>query len=253
MVTSNLVGGLGNYLFQIAAAYSLALDNGDSVVLDDQSSVTVHKHINSYRDNILRNLTFNKPSVSVRYGEPFFHYKKIPYQPNLLINGYYQSEKYFINNKDKILKLFSIDEKSKKHINKKFKDILDLKTCSIHVRRGDYLRLPNHHPVCSLDYYKEAISLINVDKFLIFSDDIPWCKENFIGDEFIFIEGNDDYVDLWLMSLCDDNIIANSSFSWWGAWLNQNPTKKVVAPNKWFGPAIRHNIKDLIPETWIKT
>lgn len=252
MVTSNLIGGLGNYMFQVASVYSLALDNNDSVVLDSQSSVTVHKHIDSYSNNILRNLTFGKPVVVKSYTEPFFHYNRIPYSPNIGLNGYYQSEKYFTNNRDKILELFSIDDTSKEQINKKYGEILNLKTCSIHVRRGDYLRLPNHHPICSLNYYKEAMSHMLVDKFLVFSDDIQWCKENFIGDKFIFIEDNPDYIDMWLMSLCDNNIIANSSFSWWGAWLNKNPTKKIVAPNKWFGSAIRHNTKDLIPHTWIK-
>ena len=113
------------------------------------------------------------------------------------------------------------------------------------------MNLPNHHPACNLGYYKEAIKLMDVNKFIVFSDDMSWCKENFVGDEFIFMENNSDYIDLWLMSLCDNNIIANSSFSWWGAWLNQNPNKKVIAPKKWFGPAINHNTKDLIPESWI--
>ena len=252
MVTSNLVGGLGNYMFQIAASYSLAYNNGDSVIFDDGSSVTVHKHITNYNNNILRNIVFGKPVVTVVYNEPCFHYQRIPYNQNLKINGYYQSEKYFSTNKDQILKLFSIDEKSKNYIDNKYGEILEQKTCSIHIRRGDYLGLPNHHPTCSLDYYNKAISQMDVDKFFVFSDDINWCKENFIGDKFIFIEDNNDYIDLWLMSLCDNNIIANSSFSWWGAWLNQKPAKKVIAPNKWFGPAISHNTKDLIPETWIK-
>jgi 5'(3')-deoxyribonucleotidase len=90
--------------------------------------------------------------------------------------------------------------------------------------------------------------------FLIFSDDIEWCKENFpnISDKFIFIEGNKDYEDLYIMSKCKNNIISNSTFSWWGAWLNQNENKKVVAPLKWFGSSINHNTKDLYCDGWIK-
>ena len=92
----------------------------------------------------------------------------------------------------------------------------------------------------------------NCENFIIFSDDIKWCKNNFIGDKFTFIEGEKDYIDLWLMSLCNHNIIANSSFSWWGAWLNQNPNKKVIAPINWFGPEKKLNPKDIYCKNWIK-
>jgi hypothetical protein len=103
-----------------------------------------------------------------------------------------------------------------------------------------------------MDYYRNAIAEFSDDtRFLVFSDDIQWCKENFKGDNFHFIEGEKDYVDLYLMSLCNNNIIANSSFSWWGAWLNNTPNKKVIAPKQWFGKAKQLNTKDLIPETWI--
>ena len=87
---------------------------------------------------------------------------------------------------------------------------------------------------------------------VVFSDDIPWCKENLIFDNIIFIEGNKDYEDLWLMSLCEHNIIANSSFSWWGAWLNENKNKKVVSPLNWFGQQSNTNQSDIVPESWIK-
>lgn len=253
MIYCNLKGGLGNYLFQIAAAYSLSLDNGTKCLFDSGNSITVHKHIDSYKNNILRNLNYGKHNFNKVFNEPYFHYNEIPYIPNLKLNGYYQSEKYFKHNRDKILELFSIDEDTNNFIHNKYNNILSKKTCSLHVRRGNYLKLPNHHPVCELNYYLEAIKNFDVDtKFLIFSDDITWCKENFISDKFIFIEDNPDYIDIWLMSLCDNNIIANSSFSWWGAWLNQNPNKKVIAPKKWFGSAIKHETKDLIPKEWIQ-
>ena len=87
---------------------------------------------------------------------------------------------------------------------------------------------------------------------LVFSDDIDWCKGVFRGDRFTFIEGEKDYIDLYIMSQCKNNIIANSTFSWWGAWLNKNKNKKIVAPKKWFGSLISHNTKDLIPKEWIK-
>ena len=130
-------------------------------------------------------------------------------------------------------------------------------TCSIHVRRGDYLNSPNHHPTQNMNYYMRAIKEMPKDSvFLIFSDDIKWCKENFpnLPEKFIFVEGNKDYEDLHLMTHCKNNIIANSTFSWWGAWLNSNSDKIVVAPKKWFGPALKNNdTKDLYCEGWIIT
>jgi len=252
MLSCNLFGGLGNYLFQVAATHSLSIDNNDFCVFNDKNSYTVHKHFNTYTSNIFRNLKISEENFTLLYNEPFFQFKKIPYQKNLKLSGYFQSEKYFNHNRNSILDLFSIDDNSKNYIKNKYDDILNKKTCSVHVRRGDYLNLPNHHPVCSLDYYNKTIEMMDVDLFLVFSDDIEWCRKNFIGDKFIFIDENPDYIDIWLMSLCDNNIIANSSFSWWGAWLNQNENKTVIAPKQWFGSAIQHNTNDLIPETWLR-
>ena len=126
--------------------------------------------------------------------------------------------------------------------------------CSIHVRRGDYLTKPNIHPTQTINYYMDAVKLMSPNTlFLVFSDDIGWCKDNFKDfTNIVFIEGNSDYEDLLLMSLCDNNIICNSSFSWWAAWLNQNPNKKVVAPKLWFGSGLNHNTKDITPENWIE-
>jgi hypothetical protein len=91
-----------------------------------------------------------------------------------------------------------------------------------------------------------------VTTFIVFSDDEKWIKENIKGKNIIYIQRNHDYIDLYLMSQCNHNIIANSTFSWWGAWLNNNQNKKVVAPTKWFGVNKKLDTKDLIPETWIK-
>jgi len=253
MITTSLAGGLGNYLFQIASAYSLAIDNGDKCVFNMDNSVKVHKHISDYENNILRNIQFNTFEIKNEYNEPYFHYSKIPYLENIRLNGYFQSEKYFNHNRDSILELFSINEECGKYIQDKYGELFKNDTCSIHIRRGDYLKLQDFHPLCSLDYYQKAIKEFSIDtKFLIFSDDIDWCKKSFKDNNFVFIEHNLDYIDLWLMSLCSNNIIANSSFSWWGAWLNQNTNKKIIVPNKWFGPSISHNTKDLIPSSWIK-
>lgn len=253
MVTANLLGGLGNYMFQITTAYSLALDNKDELIFNINDCLRVHEPISSYKENILRNVNFTEGPLPIKnnYTEPFFHYQKIPYKKDIKINGYYQSEKYFINNREKILDFYSIDKDSLYLIEKKYGEILKKETCSIHIRRGDYLGLPNHHPTCNMGYYNKAMKIFPEETtYLVFSDDVEWCKEIFTGDNFIIIEDNEDYIDLWLMSLCDNNIIANSSFSWWGAWLNNNKDKRVIVPKRWFGPAINHNTKDLIPNEW---
>lgn len=254
MVSTNLAGGLGNFMFQISAAYSLALDNNDESVFDIKTSRIGHKKIETYISNIFRKINFGQVNPEYFYNETKFTYEKLPYVKNILLNGYFQSDKYFKNNRDKILNLFSIDKVSLDYINNKYKGFDFEDSTSLHVRRGDYKNLPLHHPTCEIQYYKNAIEVIQPKTLLIFSDDIEWCKENFkfYENKIIYIYDNPDYIELWLMSLCKNNIIANSTFSWWAAWLNNNNNKTVVAPNKWFGPMITHEIKDLILEEWIK-
>lgn len=252
MITTFLKGGLGNMLFQISAAASLAHEHNDIAVFSTKNAYCNHKSIETYQNNILRNIKFQQETILTTniYNEPVFEYRSIPYNKNLTLYGYFQSEKYF--NKQLVLDLFDISENIKKHIYLNHNQIFKNNTCSIHVRRGDYLLLSHNHTIRTMDYYNEAIKQIPKNtKFLIFSDDMLWCKQNFIGEQYVFIENQEDYMDLYMMSQCDYNIIANSSFSWWGAWLNQNPEKIVIAPKQWFGTALQHyNIKDLIPTTW---
>jgi hypothetical protein len=254
MVCANLKGGLGNYMFQISAALSLSLENNDIFIIDESKSMTVHNNVLFYKSNIFRNFNFGVSGNLKKYDEPFFHYKNIVYEKNLIIDGFFQSEKYFSNHLEELLKLFSIDDFNKDLLKKKYNYIDFENSCSVHVRRGDYLKYPNAHPTLDLEYYQKCVAETLTKNILIFSDDILWCKENlnFHDKNIFFIEGNTDYNDLWLMSMCRENIIANSTFSWWGAWLNNNKNKKVFAPNKWFGPNIQHNIKDLLSDNWIK-
>src|SRR3989344_4984067 len=144
--------------------------------------------------------------------------------------------------------------------NKKLaSEISGTNSVSVHIRRGDYVTNANtnqFHGLCSLDYYNKAVSFIsskqNEMELFVFSDDIEWCKENLKYDFPIhFVETNDAHSDMYLMSLCKHNIIANSSFSWWGAWLNDNFQKIVVAPSQWIADA-SVNTQDLIPKGWIK-
>lgn len=265
-VSIRLVGGLGNYMFQIACAHAYALKNGKKAIFTTDDSIVIHKHLNVYKDTILSNIEFvqSKDCRGFKvFNENGFHYSDIPaIDGNVYLNGYFQTEKYFKEYSNEIKKLFEQPkfmygivagiswEKCGVYIN------VATNTCSIHVRRGDYLKSPNHHPEQSMNYYMKAIKQMPKDTvFLIFSDDIAWCKQNFpdVPEKFRFVEGNTDYEDLLMMSLCKNNIICNSTFSWWGAWLNNNPDKKVVAPAIWFGPAYAHNnTDDLYCENWIK-
>jgi len=198
----------------------------------------------NYKSNLYRSLFNYKFDTDIIFNQNGHHYEEISYQENLKLIGYFQSEKYFEDYKEYILKLFEPTEEIVQYINGKYGEILNKNTCSINIRHGDYLRLPNHHPVCSIEYYKKAISHFSDTTFLIFSDNINWCKSVFVGSDFIFIEGEEDYIDLYLISMCKNNIIANSSFSWWGSWLNRNENKKIIAPSVWFGPAYRTWITD---------
>jgi hypothetical protein len=238
--------GLGNLLFTIATGYSTSQRDGK------QMNCTKPNGYEEYSDNILRNITITNDRPRSGYTEPSFEYSRIPNAD--AIDGYFQSERYFIDYRDKILDLFRPTPDIQEYIISKYGESLETDSCSIHVRRGDYLNFPNHHPALSLEYYNKAmLEMCNCypkTNFLIFSDDIDWCKRTFEGSQFTFIEGEKDYLDLYIMAQCKNNIIANSTFSWWGAWLNSNENKKVIAPKQWFGPAISHNTKDLIPKTW---
>ena len=257
IVSTRLMGGLGNMLFEIAASYSTALRDGKEMICDVTDIQMPHKPYTYYTNNILRKVKFSNELPNLGYiGENGFHYTPIPkIDGNVKLIGHFQSEKYFIEHRNEILELFEIDDKTKNHLLEKYGEIINQDTCSIHIRRGDYLGLPTHHPTQSIDYYKEAIQIIGEEKhFLVFSDDIEWCKENFdFLNNKTFISGNQDYEDLYLMSMCKNNIIANSTFSWWGAWLNKNENKQVIIPSKWFGVSNSHlNTNDLYCDKWIK-
>ncbi len=255
-VSISLQGGLANNMFQIACAYSYGKKHNKELVLLNHKIGIVHNSINSYKDNVLKDFDFfDAYNFSNFKGlrESQFSYNELPkIEGNIILDGYFQSEKYFNEYKEEIQNLFLSDE----HISlirEMFKDKLNNTTCSIHVRRGDYVNLQDIHPVQNMNYYMKAIkSMPKETVFLIFSDDITWCKNNFpnIPEKFVFIEGQKDYEDLYLMSLCNHNIIANSSFSWWGAWLNKNENQKVVAPSSWFGKSSQYNTKDLYCKEW---
>jgi hypothetical protein len=258
VITIRPMGGVGNYMFQIATAYSYSKKFSKDLVVNFDDAIKVHQSIKSYLDNVFFNVFKFASSEKRTYSvlkENGFHYTELPYlKGNVLLDGYYQSEKYFREFDKDIKTLFSFPQSIVGSVKEKYKFPLSKESCSIHVRRGDYVGQPQNHPTQGIGYYMKAAKKVGVDKiFLVFSDDIQWCKDNFPEmDNFIFIEGNKDYEDLFLMSKCTHNIICNSSFSWWAAWLNENPNKVVVAPKMWFGSAYAHfDTKDLYCENWI--
>lgn len=178
----------------------------------------------------------------------------------VIYEGYWQSEKYFKLIEDEIRKIFSFPELDGK--NKEIeKKIVNEESIAIHVRRGDYINHPTLGGLVTREYYTKAMDYmekyIQNPKYYIFSDDIEWCKKELDLDkrEVIFInhnKGEESYKDMQLMSLCKHNIIPNSSFSWWGAWLNKNPNKIVIAPKRWFTKKSGYRYVDIVPESWIK-
>jgi hypothetical protein len=255
VIISNIQGGLGNLLFQISAGYSKSIDEDCNYIVDYNSYYGGHKPVSNYFDNILRNPNFSNINIeSEVYNETSHTFNEIPkINNNQRLNGYFQSEKYFKHNREKIINLFEPTELDLKKINLLYSDLLIEETCSIHVRRGDYVNLQNHHPLQTIEYFKNSVDYIGNDKvYLIFSDDINYCESNFdFIENKIFVKDLLDYEEIYLMSMCKNNIISNSSFSWWGAWLNQN-NNTVISPKNWFGPALSIlNPKDIYCQDWV--
>ena len=240
-VKPTLMGRLGNQLFQIATAYAYAKDNNLELHIPNVSHDP--KEWPTY-------FTFDTDDFQEErvYKEKHHNFMPIPKRENVRLEGYFQSEKYFKKYRNEILKLFG------------FNDIkVNEGVCAIHVRRGDYVGLQDYFPVLPLEYYLQAIVHHETQgrkyKYILFSDDIEWCKQNFIGEYYQFCEETDPLKSLRIMASCEHFIIANSSFSWWGAWASNNPNKKVIAPNykQWFGKQNRHlNTMDVIPKEWMQ-
>lgn len=234
---------LGNNLFQLAAALSLNSEVTICVPLEDEYQATLKFSNTFFKGFTILNYV---PDGIPIYQEPFYHYNRIPYiaGTDLILKGYFQSYKYF--DKIKVLNQFSIDEKTLKFIQLNYPEILKQRFTSIHVRRGDYMKMLFKHPFSGLKYYQKAIDLIGRNEnFIVVSDDIKWCKKYLKLKRVIFVENTSPIIDLYIQSYCQNNIMSNSSFSWWGAYLNKNGVK-VIAPRLWFGFKSTQDTKDLL-------
>jgi hypothetical protein len=166
--------------------------------------------------------------------------------------GYFQSESYFDKYSENIKSLFSYPLEFEHRIHRELPFIFNGGVTVINVRRGDYLHSPNYHPVVTPEYLYKAIEWIpNTKHYLIASDDIAWCKENLQFPNAIYLEGYNSYEQLWVLSMCQNFIISNSSFSWWAAYLSRHPNKIVVAPETWFGPEYPHQWDSMYCKDWI--
>ncbi|MCX2575931.1 alpha-1,2-fucosyltransferase [Pedobacter sandarakinus] len=274
MVIVKLQGGLGNQMFQYATAKAIA----DNRLYLDNDFLNEHRFSNDqftgrkFELSIFKNITFKMPNqiskyftkMGIRYfskyiyqseNNEFIDFKAIK-EANLYLDGYFQNENYFSSIRTRLLAEFKFPTMSA--INDVIaKEIYqDPHAVSVHVRRGDYLKpaIQAFHGILALEYYYQAKNeiekAINSPNYYIFSDDIDWCRENlrFPGAKFVSNLSSAGWEDMYLMSCCKHNIVANSSYSWWGAWLNTNETKIVVAPKKWFV----QTETDIVPNQWIK-
>lgn len=245
-------GRLGNQLFQMAALIGLASRTNSDIKVKWYCTYTKKLIAPYLKNQIWEDTDMQSPSFT--YKEPYFNYAQVPYTKNMNIHGYFQSEKYFADCKELVMNAFEPSEELVNKIKSKYGSLLDGNTCSIHVRRGDYVGNKTYYQ-CDLNYFNNALNKINslekIDNFIVLSDDIAWCKRNF-PPHFTFIDGNIDIEDLYLISLCKHNIMSNSSFSWWGAWLNKNVNKKIIAPRLWFSERSGINDRDIYYESMIK-
>jgi len=255
MISIDLWGGLGNQLFQIASTYGHALRHNLNCGFDITQTYLPLQGRKAIE--YAKNLYFSLPKI--KHGDynlevwkaKRWEYDPIPPKDNVLLNGYFQSPKPFDEYREKILELFLNDD-TRWGILNRLADRYSVElrdSVSVHMRRGDYAKFPDIHPIIEEKYYMEAVSTLrkekNINCILVFSDDIAWCKQNFRSPEVRYMDGLHDYEAILLMSLCDHNVIANSSFSWWGAYFNEKKDKIVYAPKRWCGPNAGHGWDDI--------
>ena len=265
-------GGLGNQMFQYAFFLQLKKKHPlDIFLFDIEQSQECHNgfeldrifHIDTlkYARNY-RRIKRYCPQLLDKFHtikqEHSLEYNKEIIEANHLLSrytGFWQSEKYFLPIEQDVRESFSFNiELLNDGTRTIAQEIEGKETVSVHIRRGDYLTLSDFG-VCAIDYYNHAMSFmserLNSPTFVFFSDDMDWVKENISCSNAIYVScnhGADSWQDMYLMSQCKHNIIANSSFSWWGAWLNENPDKIIITPTRWFSYSPNY---DIIPKGWV--
>lgn len=284
MIVVKMQGGLGNQLFCYAFAKALE-QKGYDVKIDTSvfqfnkidkyecDKYDIDLKISSQEDNkkVFNNSVIAKVlkrvgidiSKKIYEKNQLFDEALLNCRDNSYVEGFFQCENYFKNIREILLQQIRINRPLSEYTQDIKKQIISSRnSCSIHVRRGDMANNINIkiHGVCSLEYYKAAISFLETKlgkmNYFIFSDDIAWCKNNLKIKNATFVHSTENRIaheDIFLMSLCEHNIIANSTFSWWGAWLNSNTHKICLAPKKWYESIeLQLNAKDIIPKEWVR-
>jgi len=255
------LGQLGNQMFQYAATLGIARYTGVTFTIPDHNEVVVDSLGNRLRIELFDCFDIKPDNTGILKTDYVLSEKGFEFDPTILhssretdytLYGFFQTERYFkhcareLREEQFVFKKKIVDE-CKEIVESCFNDPI-----ALHIRRGDFLINSGNHYNQSLEYYEEALKKFDADRqVVIFSDDPDWCMEQelFSGDRFIVSSGNGPYHDLYMMTQCNDFIIANSTYSWWGAWLANRGT--VIAPSKWFGPSNKHLItKDLYPSSW---
>jgi hypothetical protein len=245
-ISSFLQGGLGNQMFQIAHAVSVADKLGVKACFNKKAYTPMQaRQPSAYEDNIFKYVSFaefeevdceiiEESMLSFLTEKDLAEIVKI--KP-ILFHGYFQSQEYFSDRVDETFGLFDIENFiSFQDLKSKLPEITESYSVAVHLRRGDYLSISSILPVIDISYIKEALSRIpNVQRVFIFSDDKEFAKSLDIPNS-LCVEGFQDYEELALMSICPNNIISNSSFSWWSSFLNGSDNKRVFAPSLWLGP-----------------
>jgi len=289
IITVNIIGGLGNQMFQYAFGYAVSKDNNAKIRLEvsgfnaydlrcyalDLFNVEENSDLKSKYDFLLNKINSKNNSLLSKASSKLLRWvlrwTKLYYQEreefvfdigvfnistNTYFYGHWQNENYFKKYRKELIEIFKLKDihsQTKEYHQK----IIKSASVSLHIRRGDYIN--SIHDTCDMEYYKKAVlEILKINKqahFFIFSDDMHWVKNNFefIDHRTLVMLESDipDHEEMYLMSQCKFNIIANSSFSWWGAWLNQNSGKKVIAPKKWLNSSTL-NTNDLIPASWVR-
>jgi hypothetical protein len=291
MIVVKLMGGLGNQMFQYAAGRCLAHLHRTELKLDlsylnkdpqnkytrrDYKLDVFHIKAESANENdikpflpldrgkifntLMRKLPILYSRVVANESGHKFMKEFYSFPKHVYLNGFWQSEHYFEPAREIIREEFRIKEALNEENSELCNTIQNSNSVSLHIRRGDYVtnkESNSYHGVCSLEYYEAAINYLKKDlsdlHIFVFSDDMEWAKANLKTNVKIdFVQQNNPgHIDMHLMAMCKHNIIANSSFSWWAAWLNTNPSKTVIAPIQWFADI--HNITpDIYPKNWVK-
>jgi hypothetical protein len=280
-----IIGGLGNQMFQYAFYKKInsiyrdckvdvtefenyPLHNGYEIerifaVSSPKATKQEKNKLSNSGDSILQKVKrflFGKKASEYHESSADFNEKVFQLNQPTYFDGYWQSEKYFKGIEEDVRKDFTFKGELSDKNHMLANEMQQNQSISIHVRRGDYIGNDLYEGICDLNYYNQAIqyirSKVESPTFYIFSNDISWCRENLELLDFAttYVDWNkktDSYLDMYLMSNCKYNIIANSSFSWWGAWLNNYENKIVVAPKKWVNNE-QLNSDDIVPQSWVR-